>query len=100
MYFVATLGILAMTLWLIVFRFTGRPESNWPLVYYFLVVNHLKLWEYGSFMPNYVWAAAAVALFMRFEFMGRGFIKVFVFMELPFLLYAAYRCVELIPLAY
>lgn len=100
MYFVATVGILAMTLWLIIFRFVGRSESNWPLVYYLLVVYHLKIWEFASFQPNYVWAATAVGLFMRFEFMGRGFMKVFVFMEMPFLLYAAYRCVELISLAY
>lgn len=96
MFFVATIGILAMTLWLIVFRFfTGRTESNWPLIYYGLVVYHLKVWEDG-FRPNYVWAALAVALFLRFEFMGKGFIKVFTFLELPFLLYAAWRCVEML----
>ena len=100
MYFVATVGILAMTLWLLVFRFIGRHESNWPLIYYTLVVYHLKIWESNSFFPNYVWAAVVVALFLRFEFMGRAFIRIFTFMELPFLLYAAYRCVEMISVSY
>jgi hypothetical protein len=94
MFIVATLGLLAMTCWLIVFRFTGKSDSNWPLIYWGLAAAHVQMFE--VLMPYAVWFGASIALFLRFEFMGRGFARLFIFVELPSLAYIGWRCITLI----
>ncbi len=94
MYFVATLGLLAMTFWLIVFRFTGKSESNWPLIFWGMTAAHVQVYEVLN--PYVVWFGATVALFLRFEFLGRAFVRLFVFLELPALCYMGWRCITLL----
>ena len=94
MFTVATIGVLAMTLWLIVFRFTGKSDSNWPLIFWGMAAAHVQVYEVLN--PYVVWFGAIIALFLRFEFLGRGFLRFFVFLELPALCYVGWRCINLL----
>jgi hypothetical protein len=86
----ATLALLLMTGWLGVFRNIGRTESNLPLIYYGLVMSHLQTFEYG-YHPNWVWFGLVCALFLRFEFLGKTFLRAFHILEGLFLFYMVYR---------
>ncbi len=90
-----TSGVFALTIWVIVWRFVAKVESNWPLVYYLLLVVYLKVFE-GSIDPYIVYVAVVSALFLRFEFMGGWFLKFVQVVELGSLLYIGFRCVKLI----
>ncbi len=94
MFYVATIGLLAMAFWLIVFRFTGKSDSNWPLIYWGFAAAHVQTFEVLN--PYAIWFGAIVALFLRFEFMGRNFVRFFVLLELPTLCYVAWRCLNII----
>ncbi|MCC7498550.1 MAG: hypothetical protein IT160_13295 [Bryobacterales bacterium] len=80
----ATFLLLAVTVGLIVFRFTRRIDSSWPLVYYFLVVLYSK-WFTDSLQPEWVYAAVVTALFLRFELIGVWVIRFFRLVELVIL---------------
>lgn len=68
--------MLIFTGWLIGARFKLRNDSNWPFVYYaLLVVFHQALPGVLSSLPIYI--AVVCALFLRFEFMSKGFLVLF-----------------------
>jgi hypothetical protein len=68
--------ILVFTAWLVGARFKIRADSNWPFVYYaVLVFFHQSLPGVLSPLPIYI--AAVCALFLRFEYMSRSFRGVF-----------------------
>ena len=94
MFIVATIGLLAMSFWLIVFRFTGKADSNWPLIFWGLAAAHVQTFE--ALNPYVVWYGATAALFLRFEFLGRAFVRLFVFLELPALCYITWRSITLL----
>jgi hypothetical protein len=72
--------MLIFTAWLIGARFKIRPDSNWPFVYYtVLVFFHQSLPGVLTPMPIYI--AVVCALFLRFEFMSNPFRGVFRFAE-------------------
>jgi len=96
MYYVATIGLLAMSFWLVVFRFTGKVESNWPLIFWGMAAAHVQTFE--ALNPYIIWFGAIAALFLRFEFMGRAFVRLFIFLELPALCYAGWTCLRIIML--
>jgi hypothetical protein len=90
-----TFILVVLTIWVAVSRFTAGLESNWPLVYYLLVVAHLKAFEAGL-NPYWVYVGVVTGLLLRFEFMG-GFVLKFVWaVELVALSYNCWRCVSLI----
>ncbi len=94
MFLVATIGLLAMAFWLIVFRFTGKADSNWPLIFWGLAAAHVQTFEVLN--PYLVWLGVSAALFLRFEFLGRTFVRLFIILELPALCYVGWRCINII----
>ena len=94
MFIAATIGLLAMTFWFIVFRFTGKSDSNWPLIFWGLAAAHVQMFE--ALNPYMVWFGATAALFLRFEFLGRAFVRLFIFLELPCLCYVGWRCINIL----
>jgi hypothetical protein len=92
---VITLAIIALTVWVIVTRTRGKLESNWPLVYYLLVLIYWKVFE-GGLNFYWVYTGLASAMFLRFEFMG-GIVLTFVrIIEYCFLGYVIVRSLQLI----
>lgn len=85
-----TLLLLVFTVGLIVFRFTRRIDSNWPLVYYLLVALYAKVFV-GTLEPEWVYAAVVTALFLRFEFMGGWVTRFFRLVELVILAHFLWR---------
>lgn len=64
--------MLVFTAWLIGARFKIRADSNWPFIYYaVLVVFHQAMPGILSPLPIYI--AVVCALFLRFEFMSNPF---------------------------
>ena len=90
-----TFILLTLTAWVMVGRFTLSLESNWPLVYYLMVVAHLKAFD-GGLNPHCVYVAVVCGLFLRFEFMGGPVLKSFRAIELGALAYIAWRSFTLI----
>jgi hypothetical protein len=90
-----TFILLVLTAWVVVGRFTLSLESNWPLVYYLMVVAHLKAFD-GGLNPYCVYVAVVCGLFLRFEFMGGVILNLFRVMEMVTLAYIAWRLFTLI----
>ena len=92
---VITLILLGLTVWVIVARTRGQLESDWPLVYYLLVLVYWKVFE-GGLSPYWVYAGLVSAVLLRFEFMG-GIVLTFVrVIEYIFLGYVIVRGLQLI----
>lgn len=92
---VITLIYMSLTVWLLVARTRGRLESNWPLVYYFLVLVYWRAFE-GALNPYWVYAGVVSAALLRFEFLG-GVVLTFVrVIEYFFLAYMFARGLQLI----
>ncbi len=90
-----TVLLLGLTAWVVVSRATRSLESNWPLVYYLMVVAHLKTFE-GGLNPYVVYMAVICGLFLRFEFMGGAVLRIFRVIEMGTLTYVAWRCLSLL----
>ena len=74
-----------LTVWIIRRRFTRPPDWNLALGYYFALVLYARSFE-GLLSNNVIFIGTVVALFIRFEFLGKHFFNAFRFME--FLLHA------------
>ena len=61
--------LLLGTVWLAIARFQTRPDTSWPLVYYFTLVVYLNSYEL-VLNPNVVYVAVVCALLLRFEFLN------------------------------
>ena len=94
MFYVATIGLLAMAFWLIVFRFTAKADSNWPLIFWGIAMVHVQMFE--ALNPYTIWFGVIAALFLRFEFMGRGFVRAIILLELPVLCYVGWACLNIL----
>lgn len=70
-----TFALTVGTLWLGVNRANMPLESNWPLLYYVLLLI-LANWRPGVLEPRVVYVAVIAALLLRFEFMNRRFVVV------------------------
>ena len=90
-----TFVLLVGTFWVGFSRFTRGLESNWPLVYYLLVVAHLKAFE-GGLNPYWVYIGVVSGLLLRFEFMGGIILKMVWAVELATSAYIVWRCLSLI----
>lgn len=90
-----TFILVVLTLWMVVGRLTKSLESNWPLVYYLVVVAHLKAFS-GGLNPSMVYVAVVCGLFLRFEFMGGAILKAFRAIELGTLAYIIWRGLSLL----
>jgi hypothetical protein len=94
---IATVALLLFTILMAVFRYTNRLDSNWPLVFYLLLVLHTKIFE-GGLNPYVTYVAIVTALFIRFEFMGGIILKFFRLVELCCLAYFGWRLFGLLML--
>lgn len=71
---ITTAVALVLTLWVVAARIRGARESNWPLLYYLGII--LYSYQYPGYLePRLIYAGVLAGLFLRFEFMGRGFGK-------------------------
>ncbi len=64
--------MLVFTGWLIGARFKIRQDSNWPFVYYAVLVFFHQAMP-GVLSPLPIYIAVVCALFMRFEFLSNPF---------------------------
>ena len=62
-------ALAVATLWLATNRWSIKLDSNWPLVYYFLLVVFAN--TYANIINPYVlYLAVVCGLFLRFEFLN------------------------------
>ena len=92
---VVTAVMFLLTGGMAVFRFMARADSNWPLVYYFLLVAYAHGYE-RSIDDRVVYGGVALGLFLRFEIMGGRVAKFFRLLEFMLLVYVCWRCLGLI----
>jgi hypothetical protein len=91
---ITTAVMLGLTLWLLIGRFKSRPDSNWPLFYYLLLVAYHQALP-GRLNPYAIYTGVVAALFIRFEFMGGWLGYLLRGVELAVLLYLGYRLLNL-----
>jgi len=65
--------LLCGTMWIASARFRMRTDSNWPLVYYTVLVSYLNSYDL-VLLPWVVYAGALSAIFQRFEFLNERFV--------------------------
>lgn len=75
MYILGTVCIVAAALFLIIYRYTGKLDSNLPMVFNLMIGAHMMTFEDGL-RPGWVYIALVCALFLRFEFMNKGFARI------------------------
>jgi hypothetical protein len=85
-----TLLVMAMTIAALVRRFQVPAGSNWPLVYYGVLLGYAFGFKY-SLSPYWVVAGLAVALAQRLPRLA--FLRC---AELVVLVYVSWRCLELL----
>jgi hypothetical protein len=90
-----TLALMALTIGTAIARFTARQESNWPLVYYLLLVAYWKAFQ-GGLNGYWVLAGVACGLLLRYEFLGGIPLKIVRAAELAVFAYMLWRCVGLL----
>ncbi len=71
---ITTAVMCGLAVWTIICRFRFPPDSNWPMIFYLLVVIY-HLWFPGRLNQFVVYAGVLSTLFLRFEFMGGPFMK-------------------------
>jgi len=92
---VLTLLLMAATGALFYFRFAGRPESNWPLLYYACAAAYLIRFE-DVICSDYFCLGLGIALLLRFEFLGRIPFRLLRAAEASFLLWILWRCYRVV----
>ena len=86
---VTTIVILGFALWVIFTRIRNRPDNNWPMVFYpVIVVFAVQL--PGRLDLDTVMAGLMAALLVRFEFVGGVFTYVVRLADLVALLAISY----------
>ena len=89
------LVVCGITCWLLVQRGRMPVESNWPLLFYLGMVFYQK--TAGRFLEaDFVYAGVVCAMMIRFEFMSKGFVKVFRFIEGVCIVYVIWRCLDFV----
>lgn len=82
-------------MFLIIYRYTGKVDSNLPLVFNLMIGAHMLTFEEGL-SPGWVYVTLVCALFLRFEFMNRLFVRLVRTVETLALGVIIYRGVALI----
>jgi hypothetical protein len=94
-YILGTICIVAAALFLIIYRYTGKLDSNLPMVFNLMIGAHMMTFEDGL-RPGWVYVALVCALFLRFEFMNKHFARMVRSVETVALACIVYRGVVLI----
>ncbi|MFN9296307.1 MAG: hypothetical protein ACK6DZ_01175, partial [Acidobacteriota bacterium] len=80
-FFLATIIEIAFTIAMLLFRYSSlQAVSNWPLVYYALLVLYLQIFP-ESLARELVFCAIALSMLIRFEFLSEGFLKLVQWLE-------------------
>jgi hypothetical protein len=95
LYILGTICVVAAAMFLIIYRYTGKVDSNLPMVFNLMIGAHMMTFEDGL-SPMWVYVALVCALFLRFEFMARFFVRVVRTVETVALGYIIWRGVTLI----
>ena len=66
---VTTFVMLGFALWVIFTRLRAKPDNNWPIIFYAVIVI-FALQLPGRVDINVLMGGIAVALLLRFEFVG------------------------------
>lgn len=90
-----TLLILVATLWTAYARLHTRPDSLWLLAFYALITAYWYAFD-GALGTYWMIFGLAVALVLRFEFMGGVLLKLVRAAEYAFLGYVAWRAIALL----
>lgn len=90
-----TLALMGLTVWMAAGRLASRADSNWPLLYYLLVLAYWKAFE-GGLNTYWVLTGVACGLLLRFEFLGGAVAKLVRAVEYAFFAYVLWRGVGLI----
>ena len=77
---ILTMALVVVTIWMAGVRSKLPNESNWPLVYWGLMIAYLR-WSEDIMNPYVIYVGLLIALFIRFEFMAQGFIRVLYVVE-------------------
>ena len=92
---VITLCVMAATVVMAIKRFQLRLDTNWPLLYYAILVTYSRGFQY-SLNEYWLFTGVACGLFLRFEFLGGIFEKAIRAVELAVFAYVLWRCLGLI----
>lgn len=94
-FMLGTICVISAAMFLIIYRYTGKVDSNLPMVFNLMIGAHMMTFENGL-SPVLVYVALVCALFLRFEFMNRSFVRLVRFVETIALGYVVYRGVVLV----
>ncbi len=95
-FWISTVILLAMSIGVVYLRqTTSSNETNWPLVYYALVLLHMQLFPEGL-SEKLVYTTTFIGLMIRFEFMSGWIQKVIFAAEQIGLLWIAYSLFKII----
>jgi hypothetical protein len=83
--------MIGLTIWLMRVRFTSPIEIPWPMIYYLALVLFVRSNE-GDFNNYLIFGGVVCALFLRYEFLGGIFLKVFRTGEFVVHLYVIVGC--------
>lgn len=87
------LGMFLVTAWFLIARPDLSPESNWPFLYYGILLLSNAYGE-AFLHPAAVYAAGTCALIIRFEFLSMRLIKALVLAESACLAYVLWNCFQ------
>ena len=85
------LVVICLTLWLMRARFTSPVDTPWPMIYYFVLVIFVRANE-GEFNNLWIFIGFLCAAFLRYEFLGGIFLKIFRTGEFVVHLYVIVAC--------
>jgi hypothetical protein len=92
---IVTLLLMAATLLVAAKRLSSAVDSNWPMVYYGVLMAYWRGYAYT--LDNYwVLGGLLCGLLLRFEFLGGAAEKLIRALEVIVFAYVALRCVKLI----
>jgi hypothetical protein len=94
-FILGTVSVIAVAMFLIIYRYTGKMDSNLPMVFNLMIGAHMMTFEDGL-SPTWVYVALVCALFLRFEFMNRIFVRLVRTIETIALGYIIWRGVSMI----
>ncbi len=83
--------MIGLTIWVMRTRFTSKLDTSWPLLYYLVLVLFVRSNE-GEFNNYWIFIGVASALFLRYEFVGGVFMKIFRGLEFAVHLYVIVGC--------
>ena len=77
---ITELLVVALVVTSVILLMRKRYDSNLPLLSYFVVIAFTNIVEGRSLNPFLLYSGLGLALILRFEFMGGGFMKFVAYM--------------------